>query len=67
MCEGPRLSWSMVGGTRVLARDRAAGRSLIGGLGVFGVGSMWWDDDEGTRLLPGFDDAPEVEKGVVPC
>lgn len=57
----------MVGGTRVLARDRAAGRSLIGGLGVFGVGSMWWDDDEGTRLLPGFDDAPEVEKGVVPC
>lgn len=67
MCEGPRLTWSTVAGTRVIARDRDAGRSLIGGLGVFGVGRMWWDDDEGIRRLPGFEDAPDaVREEAVP-
>lgn len=46
--------------TWVVARDRARGRALVGGLGGMGVGQMWCAED-GYQDNPGFEDAPEQD------
>lgn len=46
--------------TCVLAKDTTNGFVLIGGLGPFGVGRMWFRTSEWHRSRPGWDSAPEV-------
>jgi len=41
----------------VVARDPERGVTLLGGLGVLGVGQMWFADREEYRDYPGFEDA----------
>ena len=55
--DGPGLRYSME--VVVLARDRSAGKVLLGGLGGMGVGTMWFDDDGHRSRLVGYEDAPE--------
>lgn len=43
----------------VEARDRERGYTLLGSLGVFGVGTMWYPDDDHIRGLPGYETAPD--------
>lgn len=46
----------------VVARNRASGGVLLGGLGALGVGQMWFNDRGQYDELPGFADAPEMER-----
>jgi hypothetical protein len=43
----------------VVARDRANNRVLVGGLGVVGVGEMWFNDEGKHSDYRGYDSAPE--------
>jgi hypothetical protein len=43
----------------IVARDRARGYVLLGGLGGMGVGEMWFPDGEDMRKKEGYDQAPE--------
>jgi hypothetical protein len=45
---------------RILARDPDAGQVLLGGLGVMGVGAMWWRETEEHKDYPGYADAEIV-------
>ena len=53
------MTWSMVGHTHVIARDRLRGMVYLGGLGVMGVGRMWFQEQEYMADLDGWDGAPE--------
>lgn len=53
---GARLTTDYI--VYVLARDPANGRILLGGLGAFGVGQMWFDELERHRQYSGYEHAP---------
>lgn len=65
--DGPGLRYSTE--VVVLARDRTAGKVLLGGLGGMGVGEMWRDERDFPRYTGdemrdysrycGYEDAPE--------
>lgn len=53
----PRLSYSR--STWIEARDRKQKLVLVGGLGSFGVGTMWVEEEERHKRYAGYEDAPE--------
>ena len=53
----PRLRWDRP--TPVIARDRARGYVLLTGLGVMGVGTMWFPDDGHYDGHKDYEEAPE--------
>ncbi len=55
--DGPRIRFDY--NRWIVARDRARGWSLHGGLGCLGVGQMWIEDSDRTASLPGYEDAPD--------
>lgn len=58
----PRLHIGLNDNLHIVARDRAKGNILVGGLGVMGVGQMWSpEDSEHHASYPGYEDAPEVD------
>jgi hypothetical protein len=58
MLDGPRLRWDY--DTWVEARDPARGLVLVGGLGCWGLGSMWCSE-QGLETYLGFREAPIVD------
>lgn len=54
----PRLTYNKQ--SIVIARNRAAKMTFVGGLGAFGVGMMWRAEEDCDSML-GFADAPEME------
>lgn len=56
---GPGLRYSM--GIFVIAKDTKNREVLLGGLGSFGVGQMWFGITEYNRQYEGFDDAPDID------
>jgi len=56
--DGPRLRYNY--NVWVEAKDTESDQVLLGGLGSFGVGTMWFPMSERHKKLPGFDTAPEI-------
>jgi hypothetical protein len=45
--------------SKVIARDRGRGRSLVGGVGFGGCGTMWYEDSPHFASKEGYEGAPE--------
>lgn len=56
---GPRLSYASR--AHIVARCPSANRVLLGGLGAFGVGQMWSDEEEHHKTYRGYADADIVD------
>ena len=55
------LRYSGCRNTFVVARDIKRGRILLGGLGVLGVGQMWFDETDRHKDYQGYNEA-EIER-----